>query len=403
MWSTSSEIYEKFGVDKNSFDVVMIQKRRKGGIIIKGNLNIKEENTVQELEHLMEIYERKLWGKTNDYSLLLALEAGPPTPSAFVIYNNKKKEQQPYNKEINSLMENISKKYIREFHFMNLTYASNAAVPFHTVFNLTKNNTPYLILVDHNEKYEDDVDKYMFPVDQRINEENVERFLEDFRQKKLQKVIFSDPIHVNGTFRNGIHHLVGKDYENFLFRETIGKDVLFVLYSEFSEETTELLDKRIKNTIAKLEGNSHLVFAKSNPLLNEMQAFNFDSLPTLFFIKGNSETERRASIQKFNNRTYSTKDFVEFVKESSSSPVSEVALDKQDEIYTEENNDALEINTRDAEEDEIDYEEYNAGLRRYTRFILEGDDDDDDDIRERQSKKKKESKPKKDSAQKDDL
>merc|ERR1712032_406310 len=133
------------------------------------------------------------------------------------------------------------------------------------------------------------------------------------------------------------------------------------------------------------------------------QAFNFDSLPTLFFIKGNSETERRASIQKFNNRTYSTKDFVEFVKESSSSPVSEVALDKQDEIYTEENNDALEINTRDAEEDEIDYEEYNAGLRRYTRFILEGDDDDDDDIRERQSKKKKESKPKKDSAQKDDL
>ena len=68
---------------------------------------------------------------------------------------------------------------------------------------------------------------------------------------------------------NGIHYLVAFDYENFLYKETIGKDVLLFLYSNFTEHNNELMEKRIHNTIKKLEGNSHLIFAKSNPLINE--------------------------------------------------------------------------------------------------------------------------------------
>ena len=237
----SQEWFPVSNNEVNSFDVVMVEKKKKTGFEIKGNLHVKEENTVAELEHRIEIFERKLWGKTDDYTVLLALEANPPTPSVFVIYSQKNKEQKEYNGEINSLLEKISKKYISDFHFMNFTIGSHLATPFTTVFNLTKNNTPYLILVDHNEKYDDDVDKYIFPSDQKINEENVEKFLSDFKSKKLQKVLFSDPIDPKGTFRNGIHNLVGYDYENFLFKETIGKDVLFYLYSNYNEENYDLL------------------------------------------------------------------------------------------------------------------------------------------------------------------
>jgi hypothetical protein len=408
LWTTSPEIYEKFGIDKNSFDVVMFDRKKKD-IKIKGVFNVKEENTVSEIEKLIQVYDRKHWGKTDEFSLLLALEANPPTPSVFVIYSQKNKEQLEYNKELSSLFENLSKQYIRDFHFMNMTISSNLAVPFISTFNLTKKNTPYVVLVDHNENYEDDVDKYLFPVEQKINEENIKKFLSDFKSKKLQKNIFSKSIEPLGTFREGIHHLVGKDYENFLFKETVGKDVLFYLYSEYSDLIFDLMNERVNNTIKKLQGNNHLVFARSNPLLNELQEFPIESLPALFLIRGDNENERRRSINKYKMESFTTKNFVEFVKQSSSKSITENPLENEESIYKDEVENELFVSKKETEEEYIDFDNENAGLRRYSKFLLEDNDSDDDDEEIKKSKKKKKtktkskSKSKKDSEKKDDL
>lgn len=393
LWTTSEEIYDKFSINKNSFDVVMLKKSKKN-LEVKGNLNVRENHTVKELENLMEIYERKLWGKADDYSVLLSLESGAPTPSLFVIYSAKNKEQKEYNKEINSLMDKISKKYIREFHFLNFTLGSNLATPFIKVFNLTRANAPYLVLVNDNQKYDDDVDKYIFPIDQKINEENVEKFLDDFKQNKLNKITFSDPVHVNGTFRNGINNLIGKDYENFLFKENLGKDCLFYLYSEFNQHAN-VIHNRVKNVIQKLEGNSHLVFARINPLFNEIQDFQYSDLPTIFLIKGNTESERRNNIKKLELKNFLTKKIVDFVKENSSNTVTEKPLENEEELFKNEDNDLVHIVHKQEEEDMIDFDVYNAGLRRYTRYILEGDDDDDEE-KEKEDKKRESSRRKED-------
>lgn len=401
MWSKSDELHEKFNVPKNSFDAVMIEKKKKTGAVIKGNLNVKESHTQEQIENLMEIFERKLWGKTDEYSLLLALESNPPTPAVFLIYSNKRKDQKVYNAEINTVMEKLSKKYIREFHFMNFTYGSHLASSFISTLNLNRNNTPYLILAEHNENYEDDVNKYIFPIDQQINEENVEKFLQDFKDKKLKKYLFSDPIHVNGTFRNGIHNLVGNDYENFLFKETIGKDVIFYLYSEFENEINEKMINRMENTIKKLDGNSHLVFARSNPLFNELQEFNFEELPSLFLISGNSESQRRENIKRFTMGNYTTKNFVEFIKSSSSQTVYDKPLPDEEDLFNLEENEEFDILDKDSQEDLIDYDIFNSGLRRTTRHILEEDDDEDDEDMKKEKTTKK--KPKVDTRRKDDL
>jgi thiol-disulfide isomerase/thioredoxin len=408
-WSTSQELHDKFGVPKNSFDVVMLKKSKKKGLEILGNLNIKEDTSVDDIENIIEIHERKMWGKADDFSLLLAMEINPPTPTVFVIYSAKSKEHIEYNKDVNTLMEKISKKYFKNFHFMNLTISNEKARPFVKVFNLKKNSNPYLILVDNNKKYVDDVEKYMLPVDQKINEENVEKFLNDFKSKKLQKIAFSEPLDQSG-FSDKANHLVALSYENFLYKENVGKDIIFCLYSEHMDQTNELFEARIRNTMRKLKGNSHIIFAKSNPILNELPEFAFDVLPALYFIKGNTETERRMNIKKYDMQTYYTRNFVDFIKQHSSESVSEVVLENEEEVLRKEIDEEFIPTTKEEEEDRIDYNHSNCGLRRLCRYILEGkddededeDNDEDEDENEDEDVRKK-SGTKKDSKRKDDL
>merc|ERR1711957_609733 len=114
-----------------------------------------------------------------------------------------------------------------------------------------------------------------------------------------------------GEFIPGVKKIVAKNYENFLFKDTIGKDVLFYLHSDLSY-ANDLITSRIKNTYEKLSGNSHLVTALSNPLINEMIIFSTENLPALFYIKGNTESERRQSVKEFHMKIYNTKNFVDF-------------------------------------------------------------------------------------------
>lgn len=378
MFTKSAELFDKFGINKNSFDAVLVERRsKKKGYEIKGNLRISENTSTAELEKIMEIFERKPYAKADDWNMLHAIESSAPTPSLFLVYNNKLKEQKELNKQISSTMENIARKHRRDYHFMNVTISSHLATPLISVFDLKKNNTPYLILVNDNKKYEDDVEKYILPKDVKITEENVEKFLNDFKENKLQKVLFSEKLNKTQTIE-GVHNLQAQNYQDFLFKENLGKDVLLFLHSSLSYQNDQVL-KRIKHTHAKLSGNSHLVFAMANPLLNEMPTFSFENMPTLFIIKGNSEKERRSNIKEFYLEKYNMKNFVEFVKEFSSSSVTEKTLDNELELIKEEETDEFEINKKDLEEDLIDYEVNNAGLRRYTKYTMDETDDEEDE------------------------
>lgn len=393
-WTHSAEIHEKFGIDKNSFDVVMVGKKDKK-INVKAILKVEESNTVAQINFLIEVNDRKLWGKADDMAVLLALEVNPPTPTVFVIYSKKNKEQAEYNKEINTVFDNLSKNYVKDFHFMNFTINTNYATPFIDIFNLTKKNTPYVVLVDHNPKFDDDVDKYLFPLDQKINEENVQKFLSDFRAKKLKKIIFSEHIDSEGTLeQDGVHKLVGANYENFLFKETVGKDVFLYFYSDFNPSTYDLIHERVNNTLHKLKENSHLLFARVQPLLNELQVFApIEKMPAVFFIRGDDEDSRRKNIIKYSEELYNTTNFVNFIKKHSSKSVTEKTLQNELELLEEELEDTIEALTKDHDEENINYDQYNAGLRRHTKYLIdEAADEEDPDLKKYTKKPKKEKK-----------
>lgn len=256
-----------------------------------------------------------------------------------------------------------------------------------------------MILVNDNPKYEDDVDKYLFPLSQRINEENVEKFIRNFQDNKLEKTIFTENSDKKDLIP-GIKRLVGSNYENYIFRETIGKDVLFFLHSDFSYQN-EIVLRRIENLYKKLSDNSNLLFAATNPLLNEIQIFSYQHLPTLYIIKGNSEEERRKSIKEYYVEKFNTKALVDFVKEFSSTPITEKALENEEHVYAEEVKDNFESNKKDVEEDLIDFEHHNAGLRRYTKYLLNDDDEDEDEEDDQEQDSQEDEK--KNEAVKDDL
>lgn len=376
MWTKSADLLRKFDVPFGSMDAVLINKRKKTNIEIIAKLGINESTPVKELERLMEIYERKPLSKVDDYSLLLSVEHNPPTPSLFLIYNGKNKSESEHHAQISKDLNKLARKYRTEFHFMNASTSSNLALPLMYIFNVTTEDVPALLLINDNKDYLDDVDKYAFPTNKPINEQNVEQFLNDFKSKKLQRVIFSDPIPENVTDENGVYNLVGFNYEDILFKNT-DKDIALLVYSEFSFVNQEISERFI-HVVNKLKNNGNLLFAKVNPLFNEIRSIEYEKLPTLFVIKGKNYEERIKNIREYKEENYDTLGMIEFIKANVANTISNIeVLNEEEKILEAEKDNQYSPVPKEKEEQLIDFEEYNAGLRRYVRYLLDEEDDED--------------------------
>lgn len=404
MWTKSAEILAKFGVAAGNMDAVIINKKKKSGVEIIANLGISEATPLKEIERLMEIYERKPYAKLDEYSLLLSAERNPATPSLFLLYSAKNKTQAEYNSQISRDLQKLARKHRKEFQFMNASVASDAAQPLIRVFNITAEKVPALLLISDNKEYNDDVDKFAFTFDsdKQLNEQNVEQFLQDFKANRLQKVIFSDPLPHNATDENGVFNLVGNNYEDVLFKST-DKDIALLLYSDFSFVNTEI-SERFALVVKKLKSNGDLLFAKANPMFNEIRHLAYDKLPTLFVIKGKNQQERINNVIAYNAENYDTLGMIEFIKANVSKAIGTIeAMESEDKIFEEEKDSLLSPVPKEKEEELIDFEEYNVGLRRYVRYLMDEQDEvqeeEEDDEPVEQLRKKKGEKKK----QKDDL
>ncbi len=398
MWTKSADLLRKFNVAAGNFDAVLINKRKKSGVEIVANLGINESTTVSDVERLMEIYERKPYAKMNEHSLLLSVEKDSPTPTLFLLYSTKNKTQSSseYNSQISRDLSKLAIKYRREFHFINASLSSKKLIkPIMNTFNLSADNAPLLLLISDNQEYNDDVDKYVFPADKlQINEQNVEQFLADFKAQKLPKLIFSESLPENSTDENGVFHLVGSNYEDFLFRNT-EKDIALMLYGHFSLVNGEIYE-RFTHVTNKLKNNGNLLFAIANPIFNEIRHLAYDTLPTLFVIKGRNYQERIKNVVRFDSEAlaYDTLGMIEFIKANVANAISTVeALEDEDKIFEAQKENVLSPVPIKNEEELIDFDEYNAGLRRYVRDLM--DEDDEEEYEEEYEEEINEQPPKK--------
>jgi len=395
MWTNTDDLKKIFEVPQNEMDVVLVSKK-KSGLEILGNLGINENTSAKEIENLLEIYERKPFGKLDEYSLLLSVETNPVTPTLFLIYSSKNKTHSEYNSQIFADLEKVARTYRKQFHFTSIALSSNLVMPLMAVYNISVENIPTLLLINDDPKFTDDVEKYIFPINQKINEQTVEQFLKDFNEKKLPKVTYSDPIPENSTDENGAYNLVGDNYEEFLFRTQ--KDVVLYFFSDYAfvnQEITERFDYVVK----KLKNNPNLLFAKANPLFNEMRKIHYENLPTLFLIKGKSYEERTKNIIEYKTENYDTLGMIDFIKNNVACSISNIEnLEDEQKFFEIQKETKLKPVQKDKEEELIDFDEYNAGLRRYVKYIMDEKDADTDDIdsEEEVPKKKRGSKKVKD-------
>ena len=295
MWTNSNSLYDRFNIPRNHFDAVVLSKK-KSRIQFVSKLNIDENTSPNEIRRLIEIYEREPYEKVNEHSLHSSIEHHPPTPTVILIYSRRNKSQAEYNKHIGDSISKLAEKYRREYHFMNVSTSNSLSHTLMDFTNVTEKNIPTLILFNDDPTYTDDVEKYVFPENVNINEKSIEQFLSDYRNKKLQRVLFSDPVPTSAVDENGILNLVGTTYEDSIFKQT-KKDVVLFFYSDLGKKNAIYWDI-FQFVQKKLKNNTELVLSRINPLFNEVYLIHYEELPSIFFVKGNSYEDRLKNIVK---------------------------------------------------------------------------------------------------------
>lgn len=392
MWTKSNSLYDRFNVPRNHFDAVVLNKK-KSRIEFVSNLNIDENTSPDEIRRLIEIYERQPYEKVDEHTLHSSIEHHPPTPTVILIYSRRNKSQAEYNKHIADSMSKLADKYRREYHFMNVSTSNSLCHTLMVFTNVTEQNIPTLILFNDDPTYTDDVEKYVFPENVNINEKTIEQFLSDYRNKKLQRVLFSDPVPTSAVDDNGILHLVGTTYEDTIFKQT-KKDVVLFFYSDLGKKNALYWDI-FQFVYRKLKNNTELVFGRINPLFNEVFLIHYEELPSIFVIKGNSYEERLENIVKYETKVFNSTNILQFIKKSVSTPLSSIETTESDQLFYEnERKKVLKTKKKEREEEVINFQEHNSGLRRYVRYMMDERDQEqfaqlEDDLKMLEKKKKR--------------
>jgi hypothetical protein len=354
-------------------------------------LFITNQNSKVEIERLFEIHTRKLWGKLDEESLLAAVEPVYSTPSVIVLYG----KDDSYTPELSRNIESLVDKYRRDFWFLNATYDSKFIHVFNEVFNITKQSYPQMLLLNYNPANVDDVDKYVLPAGTPLNVENIENFLNEFRNGKLSKFIYSQRVPEKDTDENGIVRVVGNTYDDLVLNNK-GKDVL-VFLCVASSKKCKFARERYVRVSKKLTGNSGLVFTEIETSFNEFTHIKYEHLPTVALIPGyDSLNERTSNVKVFDGEFY-TNSIVEWVKANARTKITnEVKLENELTLFKQEIKKQIKPVDKEKEEDITGVEDdNNIGLRRAVIAAVDTDhasdnmneEDDLDEILEEEAKR----------------
>jgi len=119
--------------------------------------------------------------------------------------------------------------------------------------------------------------KHKFPYD-KINEENILKFIDDFEKGKLKNHVKTQDV-IDNT-NEAVKQIVGSNFEDLVIKTS--KDVLVFYYAPWCGHCKNL--KPIYDDLAKkLSNNRNLVLAKMDLTTNEVEGLQIQGYPTLKF------------------------------------------------------------------------------------------------------------------------
>lgn len=366
-WSKSNDFFQKYQIEKDSFDVIFYDSEDNEG----ERMYITNYANKREIEKWFEIYTRKAYVQIDNHNLEVAVENISPTPTLMFIYSKNDTKINDYSEMFNNLVT----KYKRDFWFMNTTIESSHGELFKDVFGIRKTDTPFLVLVSYNENNNDDVDKYVLNLQEnKLSSEIIEQFLQNFKEEKLNKFIYSDKTPDEILDEDGITTVVGNTYEELVLNN-FGNDVLLSLCIKQSSKRCKQLRLRLERVAKKLKNNPNLIIAEMDIASNEFSHITYDKIPTLVLIPGYSTKEERVQNIVYYDREFSTQKISEFLVQKVNRPLSKYGfLPDEKHINKEEKSTVIKRVLKEREE-EMGYEDgITLGLRRTIRkFVDESD------------------------------
>ena len=375
LYTKNSEILHNFNIPSDSFDVILfnvlghpdedndkndkkvkIAKDKKHSNLtidygIKMNLGSSTNLTKEMFVNNLYSYMRPLVDHLSDLTLNTVFDERVTT---LIIISKD-------DKEIIPLAERIAPKYRPGIWFLIGNYYDESNHLFIKNLNISKSDLPAMVLFNHDRNMVDDIFKYKWESqNKKIESEDIENFINDWRNKKLKRFWISEEKPKKKTNRAGVHNIVSDNL--FKYLGNFENDLLILFCTHFSRRCNHF-EKLFNILSLKLRNNTNLIIGKIDPTANEFEGIEFKEVPHLMFLSGGDNIENRLKNSAVYSGNYTLSDLVKFVENNSKNKLEIAHIGKKEDKYLKSEPNNPIIKERDEEFDIHSYTGY--GKQRF--------------------------------------
>jgi hypothetical protein len=357
-YSNSSEIFQKFNFNPkhlNLFSQVYDWDSHVKGPIEKIEFDLRDDlNDISTIEKILSLYSKKPYGEVTEKEWKTIMNKTEPILILF--YGREtKKEEIP---KINEFMTEIAMKFRKDLNIYNSTLYNDAVYMMTQALRIKHEKLPILLLTSLD-KQKNHIRKYKLEK-ANLTKSEVEKFINNWKNGKLEPFLQSDDIPVNPVDENGVYKVVGQTFNEFLQQQD--KDIVLAICTKIYKNCSKFFE-RIGRVAKKLSNNAHIAFGTVDPYFNEFMIdfINFNKkVPELLFFpsdRDNLNLKERFHVRIVYDGEYTTKEITDFILINSRTNLKVRKLENEWDIYEEEDKD--EIKTIDEDDySNLDIEEF---------------------------------------------
>ena len=266
--SNNSEIKEKYNLKDNSVTLFKKFDEKRNDY----NDEIKEE----KLLNFLEKYGTPKILPWNDKTIAIIFRK--TNPALFLFINKVHEKYNDYRK----LMESVYEKIGTEIKIIMMGLENTEEKRFGEWFGIKENELPSIRIGDPRNR---GFSKYK--MEGEINESNIIKFFEDWKNNKLHKLLKSEDIPKEN--KEPVFKIVSKNFKDEVINND--KDVLIKFYAPWCGHCKALAPTYI-DLAKKLKNNSKLLIAECDATANEFEDIDIRSYPTIKFWPGNNKNQK---------------------------------------------------------------------------------------------------------------